>query len=331
MAHDAGVSASDVEAGQTASLRAFVGRLCGARLWATLAERCLRVALPGAVVLLLLAMGFPTAAAWAALGLTLWLGAVALQVARRQRQARRAAVLAWRRLGVAQADLLLAWEEADARGGGGQPMVRWLSEDLSRYVASLPAAALPRFSPARLGRLRYLVPLCMGLLLALLLQPEFGYWPAGVQSSGGAAGVGGGGAGGDGGQGGASPPDPESPPKPRVEEQPPAPMPDAGVDRSVVAPEFVGDGPSRRALAERALVGMGDQSDPAGAQAGADAAASQTSGGVGADGSSLALPSERLSPEDFARAEERARASRRIPPRERAVVREFFRRLQEGQ
>jgi outer membrane biosynthesis protein TonB len=119
-----------------------------------------------------------------------------------------------------------------------------------------------------------------------------------------------------------TPPKPPEPPKPKPEpetENPPelpeipTPLLTLPEERKVVVPQFIGDGPTRRALAEVALV-------PSAGGGGA------TTGSAGGATMAQAQPSS----VEFRAAAEKAQQSRHVPPAERAMVRRFFALLQEG-
>jgi hypothetical protein len=85
---------------------------------------------------------------------------------------------------------------------------------------------------------------------------------------------------------------------------------DLPAEAAVVVPEFTRDGPTRRAMAQQALTG---------AEEGPGAAPRASASGAGP---LTAIDAPK--PEDFERAKEKALQSRRIPERERAMVRSFF-------
>jgi hypothetical protein len=213
-------------------------------------------------------------------------------------------------------------------------MVRWLCADLAGEIEALAPETVRTLGRRRPGRVRYLIPLLVlgllcWLLLNLTLPPIPGLLGGGA---GGGAGAGGGGAGGappDEGQerpGEADPqppqrlpeplPLPEEPPPPPVVEQEPAPLLDLPVLPRIVVPQFIGDGPTRKAMAHRALV-------------------ADEGGGVtppppppaGRQGTELPPPAASQA-DEFARAAERAQRARHVPPEEQPMVRRFFELLQ---
>ncbi|MEC7584861.1 MAG: hypothetical protein VYE77_11135 [Planctomycetota bacterium] len=129
-------------------------------------------------------------------------------------------------------------------------------------------------------------------------------------------------------------PDPEQPDPDKPGETPPpeepAPLLDLPSLPTAIVPDFVGDGPVRQQLAERALAGRDEPVDPDpgdGAQGSPpDAPGRRQPNRPGTGG-----PPPEANDEAFERAAERAARSRHVPASERAIVRRFFERLrQEG-
>lgn len=223
------------------------------------------------------------------------------------------------------ADELATWIERGRRPGG--PMTEWLEVALAGDLASVPSPEVRRLGRRRLGRLRYLLPICIVLLLALLVR----FWSPPVPGLGGS----GSGSGGPGkGEGAGTsvaagksraeqrpslPPPPEPPPEkndppPPVQPEPPAPVLPLPLDREFVVPQFIDDGPSRRELARVAEVPQGEGA--------AQGQAPRTGGGAQKSADTPAT--------GFARAEERALRARHVPEAERPMVQRFFARLREG-
>ncbi|MGE3174507.1 MAG: hypothetical protein AB7O97_17890 [Planctomycetota bacterium] len=329
-------------------LRGFAARLERAHRLAIVGRGLAGAALPMSCAAAALLFWWPAAAAWAAAGLAALLvlrGAIAWRTSDRSR---RAALRAFAAEHPRLFDELQTFCELDAGGRAGSPMARWLAYDLSDRIRGLPRDEVRR--PARrqrLGPVRYFVPLLLVLLLVWWLRPDLTLpvpglaGGAGGQSGAGAGRGGGGDTGeGDGGTGTAAdellppPPEPEAsseappppapeqveppPPSPPPQPEAPAPLLDLPTLPQVVVPEFIPDGPTRRALAERALVaGGGGESAPS----------TPPPAATGAGGGAAASPPRS---EEFARAQERAQQSRRVPEGERAIVRRFFELLQEG-
>jgi len=117
------------------------------------------------------------------------------------------------------------------------------------------------------------------------------------------------------------PPDGDRPEPPLERERPgqvpappaaPAPLLDLPSLPTAIVPDFVGDGPVRRELAERALIGI-----------------AEPGGRLRADRRSAGSVAPEPTAETFERAAERALRSRHVPAGERAIVRRFFERLQQ--
>jgi uncharacterized membrane protein YgcG len=246
-------------------------------------------------------------------------------------------------------DELATWLENRRHAAADAPMVGWLGRDVAARLPQLPEEAVARAGRRDLGRLRFLLPFVLLLLIVWLLAE----WLAppwrgalsgsgGSASAGGGAGDGGGEGGGGGGQGpggtqppqdpgeqspddpGERPPPPNedpSEPTPEQKREPPAPEPPAPLlelpeQQRFVVPEYIGDGPTRRALmhaAELERTGAVRQPRPSG------------SGGEG-DVPAPPPPTE----ETFTRAAEAAQRARHVPDEERAMVRRFFELLREA-
>ncbi|MEC7583563.1 MAG: hypothetical protein VYE77_04540 [Planctomycetota bacterium] len=122
-------------------------------------------------------------------------------------------------------------------------------------------------------------------------------------------------------------PDPDQPGETPPPEEP-APLLDLPSLPTAIVPDFVGDGPVRQQLAERALAGRDDAADP-------DQGDARQSQPENAPGSSQpnqpgrGASSPEANDETFERAAERAARSRHVPASERAMVRRFFERLRE--
>lgn len=234
-------------------------------------------------------------------------------------------------------DELATWLEADERAAA--PMRAWLARDVQRKLPAIAPATVQALGRRRLGRLAWIVPLLVLLLiawwLANLLSPP---WPGVLggranrpHAGSGSGGEGHGGSGrgnGDAQREGEPPPTPRakdkpppmpSPPDPKSEQQPtpdqpPAPLLALPNLQRFVVPEFIGDGPTRRALMHAAEV---EQGAPAGS-------AAQRTGEA---------PAETPPPpqaEKFQRAAERALQSRHVPPNEQPMVRRYFTSLQQA-
>ncbi len=261
----------------------------------------------------------------------------------RERRAMRSALLELQASGQPMGDLLLAWQES--RGLGAQSdMAAWLSDMLAREVAGLEPGIERRWLRRGLGASRYLVPVAVVLALMWAMRPSvampwFGMGGGAASSSGGGGGDGEGGGGansqsqGGGGTDAQDPQDAQSQPRtdappnepeepqprePQEQEtqappQPPAPFLDLPANAEVVVPELTRDGETRRAMAMQASVAAGGSAQTQGAASG--------QGGGGSEEASQAKQ------EEFERAQERALQSRRVPERERAIVRSFFEAL----
>jgi len=213
-------------------------------------------------------------------------------------------------------DALSTWIER--RGAAAPPVVSaWLAEDLWQRASAMPARAWTRVGRRPLGAVRWLLPLLVLLVWGRLLVE-------GVQlplpGAGGGSAAGGGGAAARAPSPGAPsqlpdppPPVPELPQQEEVDPPPPPPQPDPLLElppqEQFVVPQFVGDGPSRKAMAERAEVELG----------GGGAAKPRPQQAGGAAGSDVPPPAR-----EFERAAERAERARNVPAEERPMVRRFF-------
>ncbi len=242
-------------------------------------------------------------------------------------------------------DELSTWLDRRGDARADAPMLAWLRRDVAARLPLVPRRAVARAGRSGLGRVRRLLPFVVLLLLCWLLvewlQPP---WP-GLLGGGGSRPLpsgssNGGGSGGDadgeqsGGGGGDQPPETEprtQRPDERPQQQPPR-VPDTGDEpeakppvaeapllelpdqQRFVVPEFVGDGPTRRARTFAAEIERGGGAAP------------RTGGGNGGDPDVAPPPSQR---ETFERAAEAAQRARNVPPEEQPMVRRFFRLLQE--
>lgn len=236
----------------------------------------------------------------------------------------------------ATGDALAAWLEQSVGEARQRPMAQWLANDLAATLTALPPQSVRRVGHRPLGRIRGFVPLAVVAWLAWLLL-QFGLPPL-PGLLGGAPRADRGGAGGVGETPTRGndppqerepksptalppPPEPEPPPQPPPPPEPEPPSPplpvlDLPLDTGVVVPQFVDDGPTRKLLAQRALLpdsGAGAEPPPA-------------STGAARTGSS---PPEQTPRRQFERAAERAARARHVPPHEQAIVRRFFARLQQ--
>lgn len=233
-------------------------------------------------------------------------------------------------------DELRTWLE-DERPAQSPAMRAWLGNDVCGRLATLPAAALRPIGRRSPGRLWW----CLPLLLLVLLAWWLSWWlaPPWPGALGGAANQpaaagGAGGERGDGhdGRGQDERREPEPPPRPRDEARstPPLPPPPSAAtpppddepspllalpeQQHFVLPEFIDDGPTRRARMRAAELEAGAPAQP-------------TAAGLG-DGKAPPPPPPR--DELFERAAEAAQRARHVPPAEQAMVRRFFDRLREA-
>ena len=308
-------------------LRAFAQRVHRARLRARLASAFVVRGLPALCVSLLIATVWPKVGIACIVVASVFVLVALLEVAVRERRALRRALLELGGGGQAMGDLLLAWQESS--DGAASPAMRaWLGNLLAQKVEALPRDVERSWVSVGLGPVRYLVPVAVVLLLLWWMRPAtpMPWFGLGSSAQSGASGAGGGGSSGGGSgesdrpqdapdeqgatQQAEEPPPAEEPPQPIGPEPAPAPFVDLPADVAVVVPEFTRDGPTRRALAQQALTG---------ADEGPGAAPRLSASGAG-ERSAIDAPK----PEDFERAKEKALQSRRIPERERAMVRSFF-------
>ncbi len=250
-------------------------------------------------------------------------------------------------------DELLTWLEFDAHkhdeGGHRQSMLTWLEQDAEQRLLPHRRRALALVARPQLGRWRILLPVVLLLLitwlLAVWLAPPWdgaiGGRPDEPQASG---------QGDAGGAGGAGDTNPDSPipqpipggqakqeastdqaEKPSPDMQMPSeqssssppddsseipPLIDLPGDQNFVVPDFIGDGPTRRARMHAAELEE---------QAGGGASATE-SRLTESSGQNTAKPTQ----PDFERAAEAAQRSRHVPPAERAMVRRFFDKLRDS-
>lgn len=248
----------------------------------------------------------------------------------------------------------LEYDDARSREevvGSKAAMLRWLEQDVHLRLAPHRKRALAAISRPTLGRWRWLLPALLLLvllwLLALWLAPP---WTGAVggrpnqPTSGDSQGEGGTGGGaadpqpGDQATSGSGspdkpqpeqpvedPPDPVTPDpvssesgKPQPEDPEPVPAPpmlDLGSDSRLVLPDFIGDGPTRRALMHTAELEQ-------------ERAGVRPPNSAGSDGQRRPDETPPQQPE-FERAAERAQRARHVPTKERAMVRRFFDKLRQ--
>lgn len=220
-------------------------------------------------------------------------------------------------------DRLTTWLGLRERERQADGFPLWLQRDLEAALEGVPAPRRRAPILPRLGPIRYLVPVLVFLLLLRWLAPPA--WPG---LGGGGGGASGSGLGGEVAQGGGAaaqadrsprpeprPPQTESRPEPR-EQDPPPPLLQLPVRDEFVVPRFVGDGETRRALAQRALL---EQAEPRAPQP----AERRTRPEPGPEPSAVDPARE------YQKAYERALASRHVPERERGFVRRYFAALVE--
>lgn len=324
-----------------AQLRALVRRLRWRRRRTIVGGALLRAALVLAVPAVALAWLFPAAVGSITLVAASLLLVAALGGLVSARGAKAALLRGIEQASVAAgvlADLddeLRTWLEYE-RSTGSPAMLGWLGNDVSGRLAALPADALRPIGRRSPGRLWWLLPLLLLVLLAWWLSwwlaPP---WPGalgGAANRPDAGAVAGGDAGADGGGGRGESGRPEPPPPAREEAPPPAPMPPPPgaatpppddepspllalpEQQHFVLPEFIDDGPTRRARMRAAELEAGAPQQPAAAR--------------GSAGEAPPPPPARE--EVFTRAAEAAQRARHVPPSERAMVRRFFDRLRAG-
>jgi hypothetical protein len=301
-------------------LRGFVASVESAFRRRALIAAAWDAALPLLCVVALALLWSKQLAAWLLLAAAVVVGVRLVPALLRARAAARSALLELQRAPRHLGDGLATWREVDGGGTGDSPMARWLAADLGQQVRAFAAAQTAPLRGRKLGRVRYLAPLLAVLLLVWWLRPDLSLPVPGLGSSP-AGGSGGAGHGGGAGRVAAQPlppppqpePEPEPEPGPDSPPAPPAPLLDVPAVPNVVVPEFTDDGPTRRALAHRALATVDD------------AAAAPAAAGAGG-GQQPGPPPKK---EQFERAAERAQASRHVPPAERDFVRRYFALLQE--
>jgi hypothetical protein len=301
-------------------LRRFVRRANLRYRRAAFVHAALRTGLPGACGVVLLLWWSLAASLWCAAAVAV---AVLIDVAATASLLRRRGHAALAGIGGrAFADELRTWVERDAVGAAGSAMASWLADDLANAIDVAPARSL-RPPRRAITWLRYFVPILVVLLLAHWLLPDLsvptpgllggGHRPQGGQGPGGGSDEQGR-SGGAPEKPGSAPPLPKPPPTPDPEPPPPpppavpAPMLDLPSLPTAVVPQFIGDGASRRALAQVALLPAGGNGSASDAQRGGDA---------------VAAPSPPPAVQ-FAAAAERALQSRHVPPEEQAVVKRYF-------
>ncbi len=213
-------------------------------------------------------------------------------------------------------DALGTWLDDRGANRPGPLVSAWLADDLWRHARTMPDRAWSRIGRRPLGAVRWLLPLLVLLLWGRLLVD-------GIQlplpGAGGGATAGGGSTGPRARPGpGPSelpeppPPAPELPPQDEPEPPPPSqpdPLLELPQQEQFVVPQFMGDGPSRKALAERAEVELGGGGSVAPQPVPAGAGASQA---------------DRERSHEYERAAERAERARNVPVEERPMVRRFF-------
>lgn len=322
-------------------VRTFVARALTMHRLRAMRSSVVLAGLPFACVSALASLWSIQLAAWL---LLITLLAVVLLVAIRQqaiaRQVARQHDVAVRGIG-AQGfeDELRTWLE---REGPNQAngMSEWLLAELALAVLAKPEPQL-RTNSFRLGGIRYLFPLLVVLLLLKLMLPDLSVALPGLFAQSGRGSV----ASSNSGEkqrdnGGAAsaetdekakqtpsatiappPPIPDPPADDPADEPPqkpepslPAPLLQLPNDPRVVVPQFIGDGPTRRAMADVVLVpdGFGATADLEG----------QTGNGP--------LPQQKTQAEKFAKAAEKAQQSRHVLPVEQRIVKRFFALLMAG-
>lgn len=245
-------------------------------------------------------------------------------------------------------DELATWLEVRRGTAADPPMVGWLGRDVVRRLPALPADAIVHAGRRPLGRVRWLVPIVLLLVLAWILAEWLAPpWPGALGGGSGSGNGGGGGGGGategeGNGNGQGTPPpqqprpdEPQQPNERRPDERPPtqppppepekheaetkpeepAPMLELPEQQRFVVPEFVGDGPTRRARMHAAQVERDGGARP------------QAAGTEGNDGNGQVPPPP--AKEQFERAAEAAQRARHVPDEERAMVQRFFQLLRE--
>lgn len=310
-----------VDLEHASAIRGFV-RTFGlrARLWTALVATT-RHALVAALSVCLVELAIPRWTPALALASAVWIALVFVWSLARTRVRLRSAD---RQLGLH--DRLLTYAQLPAEREQSEFGV-WLGRDLASRLAGLPDRVVAHAWRRPLGALRYAVPLLVVLLLLRLFAPlppstpEDSGPPLETAQGGGQAG-GGGPADSDSESRETPPEEPtegedappedqgaEEDPAPDVEEGPPPPELDVQVVDEFVIPQFIGEGETRRALSNTALLERGG--DPRSA----------------AQAPAPDVPEP--SPIDFEAAVEQALRSRHVQPSERAFVRTYFEQLLE--
>lgn len=329
------------------ALRRFAASLRWWRAAGSALSAAFRWGLLLALPLVACAWASPDAAVYASILVAVLLGVVALLtgLASWWRSRRRPAN--WRADGAGGAfhDELLTWLELDRRGASAvrAGMFGWLEREVHARLQPHRRDAARAAARLHLGRWRWLcVPLAM-LLLAWLLSGWFvPPWQGAVgggesRPSGASSGVGEVAVGAVGVRVEPAAPAPseddrpdapdapaslDAPPAddgqapPADESEDPPPLLDLPDDRRFVLPDYIGDGPTRRArmhVAELAQPGP----------VGAPARAARSRGDA-----FRARPEAPVDAVEFDRALEKAQRSRHVPAAERAIVRRFFESLQ---
>jgi hypothetical protein len=225
--------------------------------------------------------------------------------------------------------------------GRSEAFARWLEEDLEGRLAAIPEADTAKLWRRPLGRLRYLLPLLVLLLLLrelapLPLRPADEGPPMADSGGGGNQGPGEPPQGGDPSepepqqqpqpeQQPVPPPDPPPPePPPEAQEQPPdpldlvtpPPLEDVTEIDEFVVPQFIGEGETRKQMTKLALIeegGAGGPPPPKPPRAEANQA-----------------PPDPRALDDYEKAHERALRARHVPPNERGFVKAYFDALLEA-
>lgn len=241
-------------------------------------------------------------------------------------------------------DELATWLELERRHTGEQPMPEWLGARVEAEVQALDPAALATVGRRRLGGARWLVPVALLVLLAMLilvfLNPD---WPGLLggrpdaprpvpPALGAGAGVptqGSGSQAPQDQQASSQPKPADQPEKPRenpppAEDQPqppppplePPPLLQLPQRQLFAVPEFVDDGPTRRMRAHIADA----------PENGSRPTATPEQGGTTQPAPTPAPPPA----VEFERAAERAQSARHVPADEQAIVRRFFDLLREA-
>lgn len=299
-----------------------------ARVRAVVGNRFVRRGAPLLVVALALAVAWPSMGALSVSAALLWIGCDLALVSLGERRRLRRALLEVGAEGRKLADMLLAWGEAVENGQSSTRMGSWLADVLGGELAALPAGVERAWVRRGLGAARYLVPVAVALLLFWWLRPDaampwFGMGGGGKSPTSG-MGQGDEGAG-DGANAAPVATNPSQPPEavdaddqerepegPQPPDPQAAPFLDIPAQAQVVVPEFTRDGPTRRAMARQALVGIGEDG-------GSQQRRTSRSGAGEQD-----LDSPKANRERFDRAAEKALQSRHVPERERAIVKSFF-------